>query len=1763
MIRKKNDIKEGMIDYYTIENYLESLQLTRGRYVFIYGAQQLQIAQIQVFDMNGTNIAIGKKLKGTPGQRGSADISITIDGNTKPRTGLENVWTSSKTEIGIWILDLGDMYQISSVVYTGMTPTARLLSGGAASAMLERYKDNPNALDPNYISPKGIKVAIWTVEPKPDTDGFVQEGTIANNSVSQVITFPNSINLQQSITDNSFSTSSPNLLPLNSPQPEVYTITGQYTQSAAMIQCNINGGQLANSKQLENASRAGASWTRPGWVKNDVAYLYNPYSTNEPWFNKVLVPSSNTGQPICFGVKPLREVNSAIESFNSSKWSQYDNNPAYAGVVAYNMVDIQAVKAYVATLYTEYLTSSVWASETAYQNEMAAYAAATADPATIGTVPKFIRTTEDDGMSALFETLKATSPMNFLLESSLGPLNKQELLKATSFTSIKLFGTLPVGARDEIDASISLCKRIFLGSPLQIEKFVNIKYAASINDIKPYIRANPGPIGKPDNPPNFCKAELVQEFSETRMDYSTNLKDVNQKFNQQNCNEELTREKLGLLPDAARNFLIKWIYDRTKRIMRYNYPQLRIVGITSSATKTTLTYRNLHIWQTLSAAQYRNAGNNTTVTKRPTSSESIVLPLGQAVPNTTSRWVGLKIYGITMNEQNLTIESVTPVSNDATGQITLSGLTTLQLPRGDGVTPIVMLSTVNEKELDALQYMTPVTTSIELINKYNLNMIAQAFYESMGGNYIMSNIYDVFTIGKTILDIRFDLTKHVDISDYQKKLTDFKDIYYTLRDSNVTQDILDTAKENYDQAVADMEIANQLNVFPAVTGMVGRFFYTYDTASAKISITAFSLDARAVTSFMREMNCGMDISTGSATGTLNFRPTVVYTKNIPEAIDCSNKKTLRRIMEDYIDAANTDLKDTLKNATPSVDVTAGTLRITEISGSSQISPTQCAITWKERLWDDTANTILKDTKEITRSGLLSYSVNTTDWFATNTSFDISGFTFFPNANVPRCVFNEAAYTLRVTPRLDLEKNDLAKIRVDFLNNGFKDGRGEPCHGTLPQYIFNAADYAEANTAANQIYKNTGSGASGPQAVMEYYKTTGITAGHAVRLEKPITPLAQPIVIPQPLPATTTLDNASDVCPATDCEDLNVLYNLVDQYNSDPTQPGSILRVTRSFTPNPYQCHVEIDINYDVQVLNGAGQSVKKGSFTYNVQNKEVPATVSLSGIQKETRAFSVSVNPTDCTYSLDKADVPGSGISIQSNLPQLYKPMEYARQFQEITSDTLSKTFKDISDTASSAATTAASVLSTYRKQGLAAMGGINNLGSCPNVKCSDVANLNAMLAYYTSNTPRNTKQINNIMQAGTLDDKTCDITFQEDTLGPGFLAGSYKIVSSRTAGLRFTMAAGAAPCTFTPTAMTPILPTPPPEVVMDMTSTPTSATCSEVYAVSGSFTTSAAAVAKCATYGGVLATMRQLKAAQANGASWTSPGFLADMSGVLHDLSGSSVVKSPRTTGGAVCFGTKPKEGSAADVLPFKMNPKAWSVCTTTPYSNPRREVLGFTNYVNPERLEKPSGPPIHVSESTFPLNSQGFGLDSSRNRDAPPLENLYKEPLRQMTRPASETGPMVLESQGDQISPQKPGSYKYLRFKPVKTRDPHNPTVEVGKFRFFLGKSEVDMTNARVTNPMGTWIGDIEDVIGPGYTSGWSDLHKKAIVFAFPYATMVNGFTWTTANPDKGVGGDPVQWKLEGSQNGVYWTVLRDQTHHNFPVTVTRFQELPLFRF
>lgn len=1060
-----------------------------------------------------------------------------------------------------------------------------------------------------------------------------------------------------------------------------------------------------------------------------------------------------------------------------------------------------------------------------------------------------------------------------------------------------------------------------------------------------------------------------------------------------------------------------------------------------------------------------------------------------------------------------------------------------------------------------LQYMKPTVggfpIALDITNKYNLNIIAQSFYEAMGGNYIMSSIYDVYTIGGTILDIRFDLTKHADISALQAEAISLKEKYVKLRNSNVTQDILDTAKESYINALSDIQEKQTDNTYPPVLGVVGRFFYTF--IGGIFNITGFTLDARAVTSFIPELNCGIQVATGGDPGSLNYEPVIKYTLNASEPLDCLNTETLKRIMEDYVDASQADLVKVLKDATPSMDTSLGSIRISKIIGATQISRSQCAIKWEETLWNDISNTpIAPGTTNVTRNAVISYIVDQDNWFASENYLDAKGFTYLSSSSVPECKFDPVKYKVLISTRSTNFTPE--QLKTDYINNNFNNGKGNPCANVLPQYKFSPRDYAEANSGLITTFKSDG--VLNEVGLIEHYKTTGIFNDFILRAAQPIPTFNTRIDITPPMPANNTLDNASKACPSTTCEDFKVLYNLADSYNSDPTAVGSILRIRRAYTTNTYQCDIEADMNYDSMVEDTTGKIVKKGSFSVDDAGKQIAVTKSLpSGIKMgEKLGLNVYMDSATCTISFSSSNGPGSGTGIQENTPALYKPMEYATEYQKVNTKSLSSSIDKVAQVVSDAANAATSILSTYRTQTIAAVGNLAFLGTCPTSKCSDTVNLNSMLSYYKSQN-RGNKQINTVLRVGTLDEQTCDLTFQEDTLAAGTTPGSYRIASSQTAGMRFKMSPGTTPCMFSATSMIPVLPAPPPDTVNNMANKPSSAICGEVYGISGYNYTPSTAAAKCASYGGVLATYKQLQAAQTSGADWCSTGWLADMSGTAYypiQTARSGCGDSPGIksytpgTAGANCYGVKPKQGQYADVLPFAgstWNQNQSNTCgTLVNYGNPYKET--FVDY----------GKPIQVSESTFPLNSERFGM--ARKMDRPILDNLFKEPLRQDT-PPSEIGPQLVTDEAAPLSEKKATSYKYIRFRPTKTRYPMNPTVDVGKFRFFLGKNEIDVQNAKVTNPMGSWVGDIEDIVSKEYTRGWSDVNKKALVFAFPYAILLDGFTWTTANPDKGIGGDPVQWKLEGSQNGVYWTVLRNQTHHNYPVPQNRYQELPVFRF
>jgi hypothetical protein len=192
-----------------------------------------------------------------------------------------------------------------------------------------------------------------------------------------------------------------------------------------------------------------------------------------------------------------------------------------------------------------------------------------------------------------------------------------------------------------------------------------------------------------------------------------------------------------------------------------------------------------------------------------------------------------------------------------------------------------------------------------------------------------------------------------------------------------------------------------------------------------------------------------------------------------------------------------------------------------------------------------------------------------------------------------------------------------------------------------------------------------------------------------------------------------------------------------------------------------------------------------------------------------------------------------------------------------------------------------------------------------------------------------------------------------------------------------------------------------------------------------------------------------------------------------------------------------------------------------------PQTAVSGFTDYV-PSR-------PVQ-SEA---IGMRGFGFDAIRTRESI-KDTQFELPLNQ--------------EEPERIRSRPPPSYRFMRFTPTETRG--NSFVNVNKFTFFY-KGKPLLLKGTVTNPMGTWEGTMADVTGPANTSGWSDAHKKPLVFAFREPIAIDAYTFTTgAEPE----GAPISWKLEGSSNGTFWQPIDAQ--FRFATPMRSFTDLTVFQ-
>ena len=251
------------------------------------------------------------------------------------------------------------------------------------------------------------------------------------------------------------------------------------------------------------------------------------------------------------------------------------------------------------------------------------------------------------------------------------------------------------------------------------------------------------------------------------------------------------------------------------------------------------------------------------------------------------------------------------------------------------------------------------------------------------------------------------------------------------------------------------------------------------------------------------------------------------------------------------------------------------------------------------------------------------------------------------------------------------------------------------------------------------------------------------AGKVVAVPK----MTTPILFPKVLADEVDLDTGSGLCPAIRCD--SILPKLIDKFNNDSSEPGTILRVTKVTTPTPLTCDIEADINYDI---------VKQ------TQDGSDPVTTSKTGIIQEKRSFLINFDIGTCGYEAYGYGESGDGYSIQDTTPALKTPFSYGEYAKKELTDKTAGLFQPITNTLTSAYSAITTAINPFRKTTYTTIGKMNSFNGCPQVKCSDPAIMSEFIKAYEK-VNWQTSRINSIMGAGQLDSLTCDFTYDVTAL--------------------------------------------------------------------------------------------------------------------------------------------------------------------------------------------------------------------------------------------------------------------------------------------------------------------------------------------------------------------------------------------------------------
>ena len=1327
----------------------------------------------------------------------------------------------------------------------------------------------------------------------------------------------------------------------------------------------------------------------------------------------------------------------------------------------------------------------------------------------------------------------------------------------TELLSVNIFGSASTTAIQEMNRSIEYCKLLYLGSPPAIENFVRVDFSfTNIREGKPtkaYLRSKgPDSAGgsdskiKVDLPARFCLPDIIQKFRSGA--FVTVFSAENNSWNSTNCTTEITPEVLGLIPFSSRNFLAQWVANRTTRYKRYcNTLSSNIADLTADLADAVKAEEAIQ-------REINDAGNP----DKFTTDEKIILgssAVSFLVPPISVIFNPLTVYG--------TIASIRAVKAQEKKEKVKAAKDSIQGTLNILINARTASTGTGNVQVSEITAQMEVPIYISINSKTVIDSIAQQFYELLGGQFNIAYFYDILPLGTTMLDIRFDLNIHDLFSYVNGPINDLKAQYTRIRNSTtVTKDILDQAEGDYQSQLSTLEGKGIDSIANPFQGAVARLFYT--KSGPNINITGIIFDDRAVTSFIPELNGGMPVPLGPTPGNVNYKPTVVFTKNVTEALDCRNRDTLRRIFDDYIALVSSSKnKYPLASATPPLDVTKGILYVTSVIGASQITDKSCNITWTETLYDANTNIPLNPSGSASAPAPAEYR-NPSAETAANTYMPLYAYIFGDwilhntrpiQVSVIKMVGGVKIYVIETTQHLKMVADDSVGTARYYDKTG-------------------VTNWVDVATSWNDTFWNDGNKGAGTRADGHYMLYL-----EGVTLQTTINPLAKPVFVKTANGRIISMYGDSIVTPSTR------KHPVYDVKNID----GVDIYISETFTSQNPRINMVAD-----NAVGTAKYIVKTGNISLNSWNNSYWTNGISAGIRSDGRCM------IDKDEPIGLISAPASPTSVTRSAKFTYSSDQKSWYSSELIID-----IKGIELLGPNSATIGTigpfnpPIVFTKPLPRRTTLDNLSNI--CPKASCDDPDILYSLVDQYNSD-PTFAGTILTVTHAFTPNPNQCDVkvsinydsqikdilgteginpetgetkkTYENVTKGAvTYSSGSgrtmmgskampytgvqkditialYVVVDAATCNYNLVDAGGQNSGTSiqsnTPSLFTPMI------YSKEFVNRNTRALGSSINKLQTEFDQAVGSTKQTLKsyriqgHNALSDILSVSGIASCSSAKCDSPSIIQK----IKDYYVNSVSKDPGLTIATVqntaqtdtnaCEMTFLRSNGTLLAYKFIFGPSSCSITSARQIfiTGPTDEqILDITKEMNAGVRE--SFVPSRAIESEA-IRVRGFGRDVLRNSESCLKDTQYELPLKQREDEPRQWHGIP--------------SYKFLRFTPTETRGKEASAVNVGKFTFFYEDQPL-LLKGTATNPMGTWEGQMKDVTGPGTTSGWSDSHKKSLVFAFRDPIAIDAYSFTTSVPEAGIEGDPVSWKLESSQNGTFWTVRDTQT--KFPTPVRRFKE------